>query len=86
MAIRRQLWFVGLVAAIVPVPVHASCTDKQMEPGWVWNYDGTIGERYRVRVSLAAMHGEVTGVHFYVTQLKDIHLQGRIVDRKTVGA
>src|SRR5262249_34204820 len=59
---------------------YASCTEKWMEPGWLLNYDGTIGEQHHVRASFTAMHDEVTGVYFYVTQLKDIHLKGRIVN------
>jgi hypothetical protein len=80
MAVQRPIWFAFLVVAMIPGAVHANCKDQQT--GWLWNYDGTIGERYRVRVSLTATQDEVTGVYFYVTQLKDIQLKGRIVNGK----
>ena len=67
---------------MMPWAAHAACTDRQT--GWIWNYDGTIDEKTRVRVSLTAAQDQVDGVYFYVTQLKDIRLYGRIVNGKRV--
>jgi hypothetical protein len=44
------------------------------------NYDGTIGEKYPIRMTLVISSEEVEGVYFYVTQLKDIRLEGHILD------
>ena len=46
------------------------------------DYDGVIGENYRVKVALAVVDGKVDGTYFYTTQLKDIAIKGNIVDGK----
>lgn len=69
-----------LLIMMVPNFVQAVCTDSDLETGWLWNYNGTIGDKYRVRLTLTRTHGEVSGVYFYSTQLKDIRVKGRIFD------
>lgn len=64
--------------AIVPTITIAVCTEDS--PSWLRNYDGTIGEKYRVRMTLSIASGQVEGVYFYSTQLKDIEIKGRITD------
>jgi hypothetical protein len=44
------------------------------------HYDGTIGDSYRVRLTIAITGNEIEGVYFYATQLKDIPIRGKIVD------
>ena len=56
----------------------AACTDKDLDPDWHWNYAGTIGDKYHVRLTLTADHGKISGVYFYSTQLTDIKVAGRI--------
>jgi hypothetical protein len=78
---KTRFYLFGIIAfAIMPSLVKAACTEKDLQPGWLWNYDGTIGDKYRVRLTLTASQGEVSGVYFYATQLKDIRIGGRIAD------
>jgi len=69
----------GLYFAMMPISARAICTYSHFS-GWLFNYDGTIGEKSRVRVTLTESNGELAGVYFYSTQLKDIRIRGRIVD------
>ena len=70
----------GLFAAAT---VHAEC--RQVAPGQVWNYEGTIGPGYRVRVSLVFHpEGRLEGEYFYASQLRDIALRGQIVGGRDV--
>jgi hypothetical protein len=69
-----------LLLAMFPIGTKAACTEKDLDSGWLWNYDGTIGGKLRVRATLTFAHAEVAGVYFYATQLKDIRIQGRIID------
>jgi len=64
---------IGLLAA---TQTQAACT--QVQPGWLWNYDGAINEKYRVRMTLVFGAGEINGVYFYASQLRDLRLKGRI--------
>lgn len=48
------------------------------EPNSLWNYDGSIGERYRVRMTLVFAEEEVSGLYFYASRLKDISLKGKV--------
>jgi hypothetical protein len=47
---------------------------------WLRNYDGTIGDEFRARMTLVITGDKVEGVYFYATQLKDISLRGKIID------
>lgn len=80
MTFRRTRTVLALLVAsftpLVATPASAACTG--MEPGWVWNYQGTIGERYRIRMSLVFEKGALSGVYAYATQLADIRLRGRL--------
>ena len=51
-----------------------------MQPGWLWNYEGHLAGQHRIRMTLVFGAGEVTGVYFYASQLKDIVLRGRMLD------
>jgi hypothetical protein len=55
---------------------EAGCT--RVEPGYLWNYDGDIGGKYRARMTLVFGASSLEGVYFYATQLRDIRLRGRI--------
>jgi hypothetical protein len=74
------LLFGTLALGMMPSLAKGTCTEKDLQPGWLWNYDGTIGDKYRVRLTLTASQGEVSGVYFYATQMKDIRIAGRISD------
>lgn len=80
MTIRQSLAVLTLLAAslapAVTAPAAAACIS--MESGWVWNYQGTIGDRYRVRMALVFNDGALSGVYAYATQLADIRLRGRL--------
>ena len=61
-----------------PAPSWAACT--KVQPGWLWNYEGHLAGQHRIRMTLVFGAGEVTGVYFYASQLKDIVLRGRMLD------
>lgn len=61
-----------------PARSWAACT--QVQPGWLWNYEGHLAGQHRIRMSLVFGAGEVSGVYFYASQLKDISLRGRMLD------
>lgn len=69
---------VALLLVLLPVQLHAACVKNQ--PGWLWNYNGELAGKYRVRMTLVFAGEEVSGVYFYASQLKDIPLRGRMVD------
>ena len=71
----------GLLA-LMPVAALAGC--NRNEPDTLSNYDGTLGDKTRVRMTLV-FHGEqVEGLYFYASWLKDIPLKGRIVGGSTL--
>jgi hypothetical protein len=71
-----SLWLLGFVQA------WAACT--KVQPGWLWNYEGHIAGQHRVRMTLVFGPGEITGVYFHASQLKDIALRGRMLDATRV--
>ena len=46
----------------------------------MWNYEGTIAAKHRIRMTLIFGENEITGVYFYPSRLRDSSLRGRIVD------
>lgn len=50
----------------------------RVEPGRLWNYEGTIDDRLRVRMTLVFGATQLDGVYFYASQLRDIRLRGKI--------
>jgi len=77
----RRKYLPGIFAlflALIPTIADAVC--GKSEPNWLWNYDGTIGSKYRVRMTLVFRGVDVSGVYFYASQLKDIQLSGRIIN------
>ncbi len=73
---------VALSAGLLPSPSWAACT--KVQPGWLWNYEGHIAGQHRIRMTLVFGQGEITGVYFYASQLKDIPLRGRLLDATRV--
>lgn len=71
-----SLWLLASVQA------WAACT--KVQPGWLWNYEGHIAGQHRIRMTLVFGQGEITGVYFYASQLKDIALRGRMLDATRV--
>lgn len=71
-----------VTVALIPLKVVAGCDG--FKPEWIHNYNGTIGEKYKVRVSFTGSPDQVEGVYFYAKQLKDIHLAGKIVAGKEI--
>lgn len=65
-----------LLAALLPVTAFAACTKN--DPDWLWNFDGTLGNGNRIRVTLVFGGEQVNGLYFYASQLRDIALKGRI--------
>jgi hypothetical protein len=46
----------------------------------LWHYEGTMGERYPIRMAIVIEGDLISGVYCYASQLKDIRLRGRLVD------
>ncbi|MRR51787.1 MAG: hypothetical protein EG825_12900 [Rhodocyclaceae bacterium] len=67
-----------LFLMLFPLSAHSVCIKN--EPNWLWNYDGTLGGRYQVRMTLVFAGEEVSGLYFYSSQLKDIPLKGSVID------
>lgn len=67
-----------LLLMLFPLSSQSACIKN--EPNWLRNYDGSLGEKYRVRMTLIFAGEEVRGLYFYASQLKDIQLKGRISD------
>ncbi len=76
--ILSRVRIAALCLLILPLQVFAACSKSQ--PGWLWNYNGDIGGKYRIRMTLVFAGEEISGVYFYASQLKDIALRGRMQD------
>ena len=74
-SMTRPTWLAILLVLVqVPAGAHAACTRDN--PDMLENYDGTIGEGYRARMTLVFRGAQVEGLYFYATQLRDIALRG----------
>jgi hypothetical protein len=81
---RRLLAALVLLAAASQAPVAAAACVRN-EPGYLWNFDGMIAEKYPVRMTLVfSADGKPDGVYTYRSQLRDIRLRGRIEGGKKV--
>jgi hypothetical protein len=83
MGILRPLAAVVLLAAALQAPSAAAACLRN-EPGYLWNFDGEIAEKYPVRMTLVFSGDKLDGVYTYRSQLRDIRLRGRIEGGKTV--
>jgi hypothetical protein len=83
MGIRRLLAAVVLLAAALQAPSAAAACLRD-EPGYLWNFDGTIADKLPIRMTLVFSGGKLEGVYSYRSQLRDIRLRGRIEGGKTV--
>jgi hypothetical protein len=63
---------------LIPLQLHAVC--NRVQPGWLWNYEGEIAHKYRIRMTLIFGEQDIAGVYFYASQRKDIPLKGRMLD------
>ena len=73
-----RIGMILLCLLLLPVQAFAVCSKNQ--PGWLWNYNGEMGGKYRIRMTLVFSGEEVSGVYFYASSLKDIPLRGRMLD------
>ena len=81
---RRLLAALVLLAAALQAPPAAAACLRN-EPGYLWNFDGQIAEKYPVRMTLVfSADGKLDGVYTYRSQLRDIRLRGRIEGGKKV--
>ena len=72
--------FTAISLLLMPSLAKGVCGPKDLKSGWLWNYEGSIADKYRIRLTLTATQDGVEGVYFYATHLKDIRLSGRIVE------
>jgi hypothetical protein len=75
-------WLAGVLLAAAPHSATAACTAKELTPGWLWSYNGTLGEKDQIRLTLALAQGEFTGVYYHAAELKDIRIRGKALDGK----
>ena len=68
----------GIAYLCMLLPAMAGAACLRDEPGSLWNYEGMLGGKFRVRMSLVFAGPRVEGVYFYASQLQDIRLRGRI--------
>jgi len=73
-----RIGMILLCLLLLPVQTFAACSKNQ--PGWLWNYNGEMAGKYRIRMTLVFAGEEVSGVYFYASSLKDIPLRGRMLD------
>jgi hypothetical protein len=77
-----QLRFVAstfmLWIALHPDGASALCKGDPIQN--IVEYEGTMGDKYRIKAVLDIKDSTITGVYFYATQLKDISLKGSIVE------
>ena len=69
-----------LSAALVmlaPNAARAACAEQDQPPGWIWTYDGTIGDQPS-RLTLVRKGAELSGVYFSAKELKDIGVSGKL--------
>lgn len=66
----------GLLLALVPGLAGAVCVRN--EPGTLWDFEGTLAAKLRVRMTLVFSGEQVEGVYFYANQLRDIPLKGHL--------
>lgn len=79
----RLLASFALVAAGLVAPASQAACSRN-EPGYLWNFDGRIAEKYPVRMTLVFSGEKLEGVYTYRSQLRDIRVRGRIEGGKTV--
>lgn len=73
------------VLILIAVAGSANAECRQIAPGYVSNYEGSIGPGYRVRVSLVFQPaGRLEGEYFYASKLRDIPLRGAISEGRAV--
>ncbi|HPU80622.1 hypothetical protein [Accumulibacter sp.] len=65
-----------LAFLLLPMLANGACTTNDTQ--WLWNYSGSIGEKYRIGMTLVLAGSAVSGSYFYASQLADIRLRGRI--------
>lgn len=75
---RRLPGLFLLLLALLPAAAIGACAKN--EPGWLWNYDGTIGDGNRVRMTLVLRGEQVDGLYFYASRLRDIALRGTLAN------
>lgn len=73
-----RIGMILLCLFLLPAQAFAACSKNQ--PGWLWNYNGEMGGKYRIRMTLVFSGEAVSGVYFYASSLKDIPLRGRMLD------
>lgn len=72
-----------LIAWLVVFSISAEQV-RDDDGSWLKNYDGMIGDKYRIRLTLTICSNRVDGVYFYATQLKDITIRGKVIEATRV--
>ena len=84
----RNLWLSLMAVCCLAAfsnEVLAKCTDADWTNGSsLVNYAGTIDEKYSIQMTLVISGENVTGVYFYQSQLKDIHIKGNLADASSL--
>jgi hypothetical protein len=76
---RSLLKILAVLSISLPGSAFAACSHN--DQNWLWNYEGTIGDKYRSGMTLVfGANNEVHGLYFYSTSFKDIKLTGKIIN------
>lgn len=73
-----------LFGAALGLASPAALAACEARPGFLWDFEGTIGGKYRIGLSLIFTNPDVNGDYFYVSQRKDIVLRGSIQDGRRI--
>jgi hypothetical protein len=63
--------------------VYADCTFKETAP-FIYNYEGDIDGKYRIRLSIETGTDRLRGVYIYLSSLKDITIVPKLIDARTI--
>jgi hypothetical protein len=80
---RWPLWVVALIGMGLPV-ARAGAECLRREPGWLWNYEGTLGTAGRARMTLVIDGERVNGVYALAGSATDVILTGRLTAGRTL--
>ena len=50
------------VLLVLLAPLHALAACNKSQPGWLWNYNGELAGKYRIRMTLVFAGESLSGV------------------------
>lgn len=80
---HRQITIALLLGMLGAAP-GAALANCKADPRELIDYEGTIGNKYKIGLSLTFANPAVSGDYFYVSQLKNITLRGTVQDGTSI--